>query len=57
MELVVSVICILIAVGVVPIGKTRIESEEKRKKFLPLWWVIAIGAFLMAIAKAFGFMK
>ena len=57
MELVVAVMCFLIAIGVVPIGKTKVESEEKRKKFLPLWWLIAIGALTMAIAKAFGVMK
>lgn len=55
-QLVVAMFFLLVAVGVIPAGKTKEKSEANRLKFAWFWWLGFVCTTLLAIAKMFGVM-
>ena len=56
-QFVIALIFVLVGVGVIPIGKTKAESDEKRHQYRFYIWMGAVVMFIMAIAKIFGVMR
>lgn len=56
-QFVVAIFFLLVAVGIIPAGKTKEKSEANRTKFAWFWWLGFILLTIMAIAKTFGVMK
>lgn len=56
-QFVIALFFLLVALGVVPIGKTQEARESNRQKYGWFWWLGFLVLTIMAIAKTFGVMS
>lgn len=53
----IALVFLLVAIGAIPIGKTKEQSEANRRKYQWFWWLGFVVMVIMAVIKTFGVMR